>query len=422
MPALGSAQASEQETVKALQQEIAAMKADYEARIQELERKVAELEAADVKSTEARKSKPAETSEVDAAAALRAAAAAAANAGEAGTAGDTEVASESAPTYGKARNLSAANPEISFTGDILGQAGDGGGDIDAREFELNFQSQLDPFSLAKVTVSMTPDEGASLEEGYIIYHGLPGGLSLYGGKFRQQFGVLNRWHGHALPQVDYPLVIQSYFGDEGLAQAGLGLDWLLPHAFADANELTLEVTDGENDIFAGESGSVFPAVLVHFKNYWDLSTATYLEWGLSGVGGKPRGAWATSVYGTDLTLHWQPPNRSKYREITWRTELLRSQRQDRVGLRSVAWGGYSYVEGLVRRNLYAGVRVDRLEDPLAPSDITWGLFPYLTWWQSEYVRLRAQYGHVHHDALDKNDDRFALQMTFAAGPHKHDTY
>jgi hypothetical protein len=76
----------------------------------------------------------------------------------------------------------------------------------------------------------------------------------------------------------------------------------------------------------------------------------------------------------------------------------------------------------VHRSVYAGVRVDRLEDPLTPTDVTWGVFPYLTWWQSEFVRLRAQYGHVHHDFLDRTEDRFTFQMTFAAGPHKHDTY
>jgi len=416
------AESSEEATIEALQGEIAALKSEYEARIEKLEQRVSELETGQQGGAEAKAAQPEAQapSEEQAAAALRAAAAAAAASGEAGTAGQMEVAEEAEPTYGKARNLSAANPEVSFTGDILGTAGRGG-DFNAREFELNLQSQLDPFSLGKVTISMSPDEGASLEEGYVIYHGLPGGLSLYGGKFRQQFGVLNRWHGHALPQVDYPLVIQSYFGEEGLDQTGVGLDWLLPHAFADANELTIEVTDSENDIFGGGSGT-FPAVLAHFKNYWDLSPATYLELGLSGVVGKPKGAYATSVYGTDFTIHWAPPNRDKYREVTWRSELMRSEREDELGVQQQAWGGYSYLEGLVHRNLYAGMRVDHVEDPLTPSDVTWGVFPYLTWWQSEFVRLRAEYGHVHHDFLDQSEDRFTFQMTFAAGPHKHDTY
>ena len=52
---------------------------------------------------------------------------------------------------------------------------------------------------------------------------------------------------------------------------------------------------------------------------------------------------------------------------------------------------------------------------------TWIYSPYLTFWQSEFVRLRAQY-----DYLDNNiagiDRRMILQVTFAAGPHKHEAY
>src|SRR2546421_5445169 len=33
------------------------------------------------------------------------------------------------------------------------------------------------------------------------------------GKFRQQFGELNRWHLHAVPETEYPLALTSYLGD-----------------------------------------------------------------------------------------------------------------------------------------------------------------------------------------------------------------
>ena len=47
--------------------------------------------------------------------------------------------------------------------------------------------------------------------------------------------------------------------------------------------------------------------------------------------------------------------------------------------------------------------------------------PYLTWWQSEYVRLRAEVQLLENDLGDE-ENRFALQLTWAAGPHKHETY
>ena len=71
-------------------------------------------------------------------------------------------------TAGSERNLNQLNPEISMTGDMIGfatnHAGQDREDFDAREFELNVQSALDPFSVTKWTLSFSPDEGVDIEE------------------------------------------------------------------------------------------------------------------------------------------------------------------------------------------------------------------------------------------------------------------
>jgi hypothetical protein len=409
VPAAALAQeAPATDPVAALRQEIESLKQSYEARIAELERRLAELEAGRPASGE--------TEVDDELAALRAAAQE--------TAGQ-EPAPEAAPetsTVGSERNLNRLNPEISMTGDLVGFTTDQGReDFDGREFELNVQSALDPYSLTKWTLAFSPEEGVDIEEGYVAYTGLPGGLTLTAGKFRQEFGALNRWHLHALPQLDYPLALQTYFGDEGLAQTGLSASWLLPRPWATANELTFQVTDGESDAFGGENFSNLVG-LAHLKNFWEIGDATYAELGLSGIGGTNGQGGESRVWGTDFTLHWQPPQRAKYREITWRTELLRSQRDDESGELQEAWGGYSYLEGLVAQNLYAGVRYDRVEDPEDPGHVRWGVFPNLTWWQSEYVRLRGEYGFLKDGLTGDKENRFSLQLTWAAGPHKHETY
>ena len=51
-----------------------------------------------------------------------------------------------------------------------------------------------------------------------------------------------------------------------------------------------------------------------------------------------------------------------------------------------------------------------------------GLVPYLTWWQSEFVRIRAELQRLEEDLHEGADHRFLLQVTWAAGPHKHETY
>lgn len=400
------------DAVAAIRSEIEALRREYDARLAELESRLVALEAND---------DAAEPAAGDELAAIREAARAAAAAPQ--TSGNNPPAPPAAsPSRGRERNLNLLNPEISMTGIVTGvSVPDGRDEFSAREFELDLQSALDPFSRTRWTIAVR-DEGVEIEEGYIQFNSLPGGLDLMAGKFRQRFGPLNRQHLHALPQTEYPLVYQTYFGEEGLAQTGVSFTWLLPRPWASANEITLELTDGENEIaFAGEEFEDF-ALLARLNNFWELSPSTWFEWGLSGVGGKTATGGDSRVFGTDFTLHWQPPSRAKYRELTWRSEILRSERDEPGGPSLAATGFYSYVEGLLARNLYAGLRYDQVEDPLDPTLERRGFSPYITWWQSEYVRLRAEYGVVENRLTGDEDDRFTLQITWAAGPHKHESY
>jgi hypothetical protein len=413
-PSIAGAQT--ENSVEALRKEIADLRKEYGDRLADLEARIeagGEAQADTQATTGTEETAPTEDDEL---AALRA------SAQETDVEKTSEPATPAMAEAGSERNLNQLNPEISMTGDMVGLAtNQGREDFDAREFELNVQSALDPFSVTKWTLSFSPDEGVDIEEGYVSYANLPGGLQLTAGKFRQSFGVLNRWHLHALPQIDYPLALQTYFGEEGLAQTGVRAEWLLPRPWATANELTLELTDGESEAFGGESFNRLVG-LAHLKNYWDIGDSVYAELGLSGIMGGNGTDGDSQVLGADFTWHWQPPSRAKYREVTWRTELLRSDRDDEDGANHQAWGGYSYVESLLAQNLYAGVRYDRVENPFDPEHVTWGVFPNLTWWQSEYVRLRGEYGFLKDDLTGDKENRFSLQITWAAGPHKHEIY
>lgn len=79
--------------------------------------------------------------------------------------------------------------------------------IPIREVGIHFQHELDPFSLFKSAFHITPGEGMDLEEVYIQWFGLIPGVSLAVGRFRQNFGVLNRWHEHDLDQTSYPMAL-----------------------------------------------------------------------------------------------------------------------------------------------------------------------------------------------------------------------
>jgi hypothetical protein len=139
----------------------------------------------------------------------------------------------------RTRDLSVLNPEISVTGNVVGTYT---APVDERnkftavprEFEFGFESALDPYTRTKIFVSYEEEleiagldleegegqehSGFGIEEGYLYWVGLPANLGLKIGKFRQEIGLYNRWHTHALWEVDRPLPAVAFLGDDGLIQ------------------------------------------------------------------------------------------------------------------------------------------------------------------------------------------------------------
>jgi len=87
-----------------------------------------------------------------------------------------------------------------------------------------------------------------------------------------------------------------------------------------------------------------------------------------------------------------------------------------------ALGFWGALETRLAESWLVGARGDRTESPVNPDQTAWLLSPSLTWWQSEYVRLRLEYDLLGRSALVTNEGRVLLQVTFAMGPHKHESY
>ena len=69
-----------------------------------------------------------------------------------------------------------------------------------------------------------------------------------------------------------------------------------------------------------------------------------------------------------------------------------------------------------------GARFDRTENPADLEETAWLFSPTLTWWQSEYVRLRLEYDLLGRSFAAEREGHLLFQVTFAMGPHKHETY
>jgi hypothetical protein len=336
------------------------------------------------------------------------------------------------------------NPELSVTGDIFLVGGEHEKEeLLADHFELDIQSYLDPYTKMHVVIGYHgphhetsfgagdhddeeeehDHEGFGLGEGYITWLQLPGNTSLTIGKKRQQFGVLNRWHKHALDQTDFPWVIQESFGPHGLVGTGVSLAWLMPHLWADTNELTVEIMNGDNDVAFAGSDWKRPTFLASLMSYWDLNPNTYLQADLTALHGVAdhEGNLDHNFLALDLAYDWYPAGREHYRGFTLRGMVLRSWLDLEGGESLDTWGSYLYGQYRMTSRWIAGLRWDRVEDQHEAGHETWGLTPYLTLWQSEFVRLRGQ-ATYEKDNRYGTDRRFALQITFAAGPHKHESY
>lgn len=367
----------------------------------------------------------------------------------------TDAAASSPNFKSGAMSLQALNPELSVVGDMVGLYRDQDetrerSDFSFRTLGLHFRAYLDPYSRFKAAVEMHP-EGIELGEAYLTRFGVLPGVNLTVGKFRQPFGVVNRWHQHALDQVDYPLALREIFGEDGLNQTGISLDWAMPPFLKGTQHLTLQLTNGENEQLFGENSLGTPSTLLHYRNYRDLSRNTYCELGLTGLlgwndewtltgGATLHDRLPTLVGGMDFSVLWEPTDRMRYRNVEWRSELYWLNRKLRTpaGARDTinAWGAYSSLQSKISRTWDIGLRLDYYRparedyatadlEPLiyaASNAYRWQVGPYMTWHQSPFVKWRCELDHADGKGMDEAENLLLFQLIFAAGPHKHERY
>jgi hypothetical protein len=177
----------------------------------------------------------------------------------------------------------------------------------------------------------------------------------------------------------------------------------------------------------GESNRL--SFLGHLNGFWQVSPATYIELGGSALIGPYQtdlndieyaADWGSRIIGLDFTVDWTPPDRAKFRQVTIHGGTVWSSHDVPDLADATAFGGFLSGEYKLGQRWFVGGRYEYVEAPFAPDESTWLAGPTVTWWQSEYVRIRAEYEFV--DRPHGRFGQFVLQTTFAMGPHKHETY
>src|SRR5207247_5400775 len=162
------------------------------------------------------------------------------------------------------------------------------------------------------------ETGVSVEEGFITFPTLPGGLLMKVGKQRAAFGKVNTLHTHVLPWADRPLATGNLVGGEdGINDAGISVARLISNPW-----LFLEAT---GQVFRGDSDEIFHSsqrgdlsYVGHLRGYRDLSESSNVDLGVSyarghndagSVNGGDIGRFVTNLLGIDVRARGRPPQR-----------------------------------------------------------------------------------------------------------------
>lgn len=364
----------------------------------------------------------------------------------------------------------------STANDIEGGTELGGHDPNQRGFtvqgvELNLQGAVDPYFRGNANIAFQVDShsdtSVELEEAWLETVSLPWNLQVRAGQFLTDFGRLNLQHPHMWAFVDEPLVNGRFLGPDGLRNPGVRVSWLAPTPFY--SEFFLDIQNSQGDTahsFRNDNGGqplfgrimeqgtvdslgdmlITPRYAVSF----DLSdTQTLLAGTSAAFGPNSSGAGNnTQIYGVDTFWKWKPDNaHAGFPFVSWQTEamLRRYQAGAFAGDASASpalapvsreaftdWGFYSQVCWGFRPGWVAAFRGDfvtrtsqaayeRLDGNDPNRAQRWRLSPNLTWYPSEFSKIRLQYNFDDRTGIG-DDHSVWLQFEFLLGAHAAHTF
>jgi hypothetical protein len=382
---------------------------------------------------------------------------------------EAKAAAQSQPSTPEAKpaagGIQSFNPDLSFIADFAlagflnAKPGEiatfqpGGHDPQSNGFnlqavELALGAAVDPYFRFDANLAFAPDQrgafGFELEEAYATTLTLPANLQLRAGQFLNRFGRLNPQHPHTWDFADQPYVMGKFLGPDGNRGPGLEVSELLGFLpwYAELVVSGLAPTGDDNRSFLGgnaDGAAVTRTPLVAtaadvlymaaLKQFFPLSDNWSFAWGLSSLfGPNLYGAHARAeVYGTDIYLKFRPIDQASHTIVSLTAEALYRHRHEMQGPVATAddYGGYAQLFwrfdqrwGLAGRyDMASGVA----NDP-DPDDAAWDKPRHrgslaLTFWPSEFTRLRLQANYV--AALDRSQsvESLFLAFEFAAGAH-----
>ena len=419
----------------ALRAELNDLRADYEARITNLEGRlaVAEQNARQANTRVAQLDAPAMPAAPDS---------------RAGGTGNSAFNPAMGVIFqGQAWNYGNDPEDYSIQGFPLGgEAGPVGEGLSLGETEIDISANVDDKFTAWLTVPVVIEDGESaieIEEAWLETLSLPAGLSARFGRFFSGIGYLNNKHAHAWDFVDQPLPYQAFLGDQYLDD-GVQVRWIAPtDQFL---EVGAEVLRGSRYPAAGAGNSGFGGRSIFVNTGGDVGTDHSWLAGLSLLDAesieRPSGdeddpflfSGDTSTAIAQFVWKWAPQGNWRQRNFVFQSEFMWRNEDGTYTLPGTGPLAYDTDQrGWYAQAVYQpfprwrfGTRIDALsmDDPgpafagtaLADEGSDPRRYSLMVdWSNSEFSRLRLQY--TRDEAGLSDDNQFGLQYILSIGAH-----
>ncbi|MEK6608188.1 MAG: hypothetical protein AABZ30_11040 [Myxococcota bacterium] len=304
-----------------------------------------------------------------------------------------------------------------------------------RDVELDMRAAVDPFADGLAIVAFAqeaPDEFAvEVEETYVTIKSLPVrgleqpplGLKLRVGRFLTETGRINRLHTHDLPHTQRPLAVTTFLGDEGFAGEGASAQMFVPFPFDDesAVELTAQAVRGGGSAIAA-GGTNEPAYVAHLRWFRTFADAHSVD--LAGIAHegalRPDGGARVWLFSADALYKWKPLRGGEFRSFVLAGQAFWA-RTTRGDERPRGWFAWAQVQPL--RSIYLGGRYDQtsaVDDDAFRRRAASG---YVSWYTSEFLRLRGGYERRVGDLLEENGrDSVFCEINFVFGSHPSEPF
>jgi Sec-independent protein translocase protein TatA len=320
-----------------------------------------------------------------------------------------------------------------------GEIGAGDSGFTIGEAEINLKASVDAKYFGNITVAVADEDGEAeieFEEAWLQTTDLPLGLSVIGGRFFSEAGYLNGFHFHADDFADRPLPYQAFFGGRYTAD-GLQARWIAPTSLL--VEFGGEINWG-GGFPATANGNNAPGAWTLFSNFGgDIGDSHSWQLGLSWIRADAvdRAAEddpAAFTGNSDLAIadfvwKWAPGGNPVRQSFKLQGEyFVRSEKGLFAGLPYDGDQNGWYLQGVWQfvPRWRIGLRHDVVD-----ADNNTAIFPgsplatdgsssrrdslMLDWSPSEFSRLRMQY--TNDQVLTESDNQWFLQYIMSIGAH-----